>query len=243
MVVADFPEFQQDLLRIVERDNTERYIFRGQGREEWRLEPSLTRVIDRSYAAEDMVDQHRLAFLDAILGRRGPNPPGLDDDQIWALGRHFGLKTPLLDWTRSPYVALFFAFVETNPDTYKGRRTVFALNTVRLKEKNKELLRLGAAKEDLIELVEAASHENARLLSQSGLFTRTMPHIDIESWISEHFPKNYGHSTLVRYLFPEGMRRFILKHLNWMNINYLTLFPDMNGSALHVNLLLELPGY
>lgn len=243
MDVADFPEFQRDLLRIVQADNTGRFIFRGQRREEWKLEPSLKRGLDVSLASQDVVDRHRKSFLEALKGRRGTHPPDINHDQLWALGRHFGLQTPLLDWTRSPYVALFFAFAGANPNAYTGRRVVFALNTVRIAEKTTELQDQGATIDDLIELVDASSHENSRLLSQSGLFTRTMPHIDIQSWISEHFPKNYEHSTLIRYRFPDDLRKLVLQHLNWMNINYLTLFPDISGAAMHANLKLEFPGY
>ena len=47
------------------------------------------------------------------------------DDIYWAIGQHHGLKTPLLDWTKDPYKAVFFALGERKEKDDK--RIVFGL--------------------------------------------------------------------------------------------------------------------
>ena len=43
-----------------------------------------------------------------MKGRRGVNPEVYDSDiEWWALGQHYELATPMLDFTFSPYVATF----------------------------------------------------------------------------------------------------------------------------------------
>ena len=59
-----------------------------------------------------MRDRYLGAFKSIATGMRGVNPAPLDTDQWWALGRHYGLVTPLLDWSESPYIAAFFPLTE-----------------------------------------------------------------------------------------------------------------------------------
>ncbi len=94
------------------------YIYRGQGKENWDLEPSLDRLIKKLGKTDD-VNFHQdlmLEFQRSTRGRLEQDRNSMEPNDWWALGQHHGLTTPLLDWTLSPYIAAFFAFLEDTTD-------------------------------------------------------------------------------------------------------------------------------
>ena len=100
------------------------YIYRGQRKASWDLVPKIDRPPLGPLNIEE-VKAHLNRFKLGCRGRKGSARP-VSDDEWWALGQHYGLATPLLDWTASPFVAAYFAFA--SPDPADGPRAVFALS-------------------------------------------------------------------------------------------------------------------
>ena len=105
-----FHDYLQEF--IIDSDN---YIFRGQKEETWVIEPTLIRHC-RTNAGTNfntILKSHLNSFKFSIRGRAQNLKDIIDnEDELWALGQHFGLKTHLLDFTESPYVSAYFAFLE-----------------------------------------------------------------------------------------------------------------------------------
>jgi FRG domain len=225
-----------------------RYIWRGQRSVAWSLSSSLDRLFDKLNlltAGPSILDQlsadHLQSFKSAARGRRGLNPATLSENDWWALGQHFGLATPLLDWTRSPFAAAYFAFEEltSNSEDY---RVVYALDQDAVEQKNYELS-IGPSVEHgrlpVIEFIDPMTDENQRLVSQGGIFTRAPIGTPIERWVARAFESSPD-AALLRIEIPGTDRLACLRTLNRMNISHLSLFPDLSGSSRATNLKLEL---
>jgi hypothetical protein len=119
----------QNLLNV-QFQNLE-WLFRGHSRVDWRLETSLERAVVRHAEVIPggpliehwMAHPHVLAEKYVLLTfqRRAhhyiPKLPAESEVMDWlALMQHHGVPTRLLDWTSSPYVALYFALEASSPD-------------------------------------------------------------------------------------------------------------------------------
>src|SRR5688572_5766711 len=121
-------EIDENFLRQIESaDIALPFYFRGQADAIWRLETTLERFIgpnrriDRYYDTISRIQPEIETFTDQswdlpssedYINRPKPYP-FLENDTITSYMqylRHFGYPSPLLDWTRSPFVAAYFAF-------------------------------------------------------------------------------------------------------------------------------------
>jgi hypothetical protein len=231
------------------------YVFRGQADARWKVESSLDRWerlhSKRTNRPPVSRHVHLRAFRQAI---RAISPVALqkeDDALSWALAQHHGLRTPLLDWSLSPFVALYFAFehrfIREDDRFYEPEvRAVFALSASAIARG-----RGAESKRGIFPQVYSPSGPvSQRLLAQSSLFLMMPEKGSLEEFVSERradLPNdassqegNHSQPTLKKICMRGDGRRECLKVLNKMNINRLTLFPDLDGAARYINDLWEL---
>ena len=227
-------------------------IYRGQRDHRWPLSSTLSRERHRVYGKDGIPEEDRDTLLKEFklaMRGRGPDLNLLNENEVWAFGQHNGLHTPLLDWTKSPFVALYFAFLEPDDPKDNPSRVIFRLN----------LSRLGGLIKDL--LFEPETNQNARLVNQAGLFTLTPPDPDnladyiirelrrwepIASDVLEDASTAEGETGfssdgtwvsgyVSKIHIPNCDREECLAMLRQMNIHHGSLFPDAFGAAHYSN--------
>lgn len=176
-----------------------------------------------------------------------PNTYNIDfskNDEIWAIGQHNGLPTPLLDWTKSPYIASYFAFYK-NGEKQTNNRVIYVLNRVvssliiieKDNKTKKELSRKSKIQFDF-DIVHFSPEHHLRFINQKGAFTKAYKDADIKSTVKEFWKKkskkNKSYSNkiiLAEILLPDRYKRECLNNLESMNINHGVLFPDYAGAV------------
>jgi hypothetical protein len=244
----DFPQLlEDDFFKDPEVD----YIFRGHRRFDWKIAPTLGRFTTNNIIPSALAEEQLQLFRKAIRGRINDNSllePGSEeqDDELWAIGQHYGLKTPLLDWSFSPYVALFFAFFEEDvkSENLNPYRSVYVLN--------KTFINKFQHREDTVRTVEPCKDDHGRLVNQAGLFTISSSDAVLEDEISSLLAKNgilalseetAEDNILAKYIckiyIKNEDRIDCMKHLRRMNVHSASLFPDLIGASEYCNSLIQ----
>jgi hypothetical protein len=95
------------------------YVFRGQACDLWELRPGLSRLFrEEGLLPQDawtLTKQHLECFEERVHNIIDLSTISRED--LWLRGQHYGLQTPILDWTQCPFIAAFFAFKGQPPNT------------------------------------------------------------------------------------------------------------------------------
>ncbi|CAI1905683.1 FRG domain [Serratia entomophila] len=217
-------------------------LFRGQRNGSWALTPSISRLSKTGTYSNEIAEKQLENFKFSIRGRTKIPVSQLQPDDVWAIGQHYGLWTPLLDWSHSPFVAMFFALNEPDPKDEKPKnhsRAIFRINKTKLAEHLNE------------SFVDPLSSDHDRLISQDGLFTISPSgEVTLENQIITTLAENDvdvdNHDVLKEYICKihipldcETERKKAVLALRRMNLHYANLYPDLLGSSMHCNELIR----
>lgn len=228
--------------------------FRGHSKsEEFKLISSIDREYlkhaielaksDYSISRDGFIAQHLNNFRKKIRGKVDSEDYFKDEIKAWSLGQHYGLYTPYLDWTESPYIAAFFATIEYP----ESDGCIYILNFKYINEMNQkadtnkkliDFIDNPECKNYKLQIIEPMTNFITRLNAQNGSFTKTPDGIPIDDWIN-CFPEYKNEMILIKVIIPKKLKPVIMYFLNQANINYSTIYPDLTGICKFCNLNLQ----
>lgn len=205
--------------------------FRGHGSNKFQLRTSLNRAgknrLER-YCSNELINFASLA--EGALETRLDLNNQADYSTILGLAQHHGMPTPLLDWTRSPYIAAFFAF----SDALENMGYRDGLTHVRVYAISEDFISTASPAAisvpffaPYMNFLSISPRLNPRLSAQQGLFLITNVG-NIEAFMG-HIEAIEGRKILKAVDIPIGLLGTALEDLSYMGLTPATMFPGLDG--------------
>lgn len=243
---ADFKHIVDDL--------SENWAYRGQANAEWHLENAIERT--------DFIKLYKGIESDFLAEFQRGARNYLQKDQTpehlieWlALMQHHGAPTRLLDFSKSPFIAAYFAFefCVPHPERYLSI-WAFNINFIRLRAlevlKNQYAVELeqngNRISDTLFEKIFFQNscslifpvepfRMNRRYSLQQSIFVSTAN--SFEPFMKQlEFLKDDMEKAVVKIELPTALQKEVLRDLLKMNLNRASLFPDLDGYAASLRL-------
>lgn len=212
--------------------------YRGVTHEKYDLRPKVGRLEIKKRQNETLLDVEQ-RILRRFQERAVPYlkiiPQEYEFDWM-AIAQHHGLPTRLLDWSRNPLAAAFFAverqILEHELEDHSGNSAIYVFrggsviskgNSSRVNTKYRDGPYTIKKTEKFV-----PAHWDTRITVQSGLFT--VHHDPTMKYPSDIEP-------LTKLIIPSKQRKIWKKRLHALNINKASLFPDLDNLCAHIGWL------
>ena len=252
ITIQDWYHFQRVLEELTSRSPAHAgYVFRGQARS-WPVESTLRRCVPPhtpikpalaiELAATQEFQKAAHLYLSTNVQSFLHKEPALVN--WWTIMQHYSAPTRLIDWTQSPWVALYFACVdEWNVD---GEIWMFDGDAVTAKMKEKHEHKYSEDYEEFETIFRSEDPPNDlylifptwatdRQLIQQGLFTMSRRlfgnHTEAIAEALESENVEFSHTRVV---IPSGLKSLFMSNLRSMNIGAHSLFPGLDGLGRRV---------
>ena len=216
-------------------------LYRGHSDSRWKLDTTLERSKQNKIT---LSEYHNFVYdvvkpkIESVTGKKDWGIPSQEEFGKWLAKQHFppfvgfpgydflaylrhhGLPSPLLDWTRSPYVAAYFAMAPT-PQNGVQHAAVY----VYLESKG---VKTGDVDDAAIQSLGPYITTHRRHYLQQSEYTicttgegRLLRYASHETVVARD---DKGQDLLWKLVIPISKRRDFVKHLQLMNINPFSLF-------------------
>lgn len=235
------------------------FIYRGHADSSWKLESTLERILGNNWSKEkaSLFEDHYLKFFKSKYHIYNESEHEPKSKLAWlSIMQHYGTPTRLIDFSESPYVALYFALEAYDPLSKKDL-AIFAvdyngimdssLKYISDRDSNFKKSRsdiMGYQDELFDGVVDRFAYEvmwiteplelNARIDRQSGTFLISgNKEKKIEELMSQDI---YDKVTMIKFVIPCSIYENIYALLRKMNINAKTIYGDLGGLAKSIKM-------